>query len=122
MLDVVSEYASFWRYEINVEKSRIMVFGESPKSRMQSRLSRAWLINDSPIPECDKHHHLGILLSVLPTSIHRTNERCSAGRSSFFAFNAVGARFGCWHPLTSFCIYTSFIVLYSCELWYPTKS
>ena len=43
------------------------------------------------IPECDSQKHLGILHTVYSTSIHRTVERCSAGRSAFFALNAVGS-------------------------------
>ena len=125
MLDIVSSYALFWRCQINAEKSRIMVFGEAPQSRLKNRPSRAWFINNCIIPECDEHHHLGILRSVLPSSIYRTSERCSAGRSSFYALNAVGTRFGCLHPLTSFRLYSSFCLptmLYGCELWSPTKS
>ena len=125
MLDIVSSYALFWRYQINADKSCIMVFGESPQSRLKNRPSRAWSINNSIIPECDNHHHLGILRSVLPSSINRTTERCSAGRSSFYALNVVGSRFGCLHPLTSYRLYSSFclpIMLYGCELWSPTKS
>ena len=125
MLNIVSSYASFWRYKINADKSCIMVFGESPQSRLKNRLSRAWYINNSIIPECDEHHHLGILRSVLPSSIYRTTERCSAGRSSFYALNTVRLRFGCLHPLTSLRLYSSLclpIMLYGCELWSPTKS
>ena len=124
-MNIVSSYASFWRYKINADKSCIMVFGESPQSRLKNRLSRAWYINNSIIPECDEHHHLGILRSVLPSSIYRTTELCSAGRSSFYALNTVGTRFGCLHPLTSLCLYSSLclpIMLYGCELWSPTKS
>ena len=125
MLNIVSSYASFWRYKINADKSCIMVFRESPQSRLKNRLSRAWYINNSIIPECDEHHHLGILRSVLPSSIYRTTERCSAGRSSFYTLNTVGSRFGCLDPLTSLRLYSSLclpIMLYGCELWSPTKS
>ena len=45
MLDIVSSYALFWRYQINADKSRIMVFGEAPQSRLKNRPSRAWFIN-----------------------------------------------------------------------------
>ena len=43
----------------------------------------------------------------------------------FFALNAVGSRFGCLHPSTSFRLYSSFcipLLLYGCELWSPTNS
>ena len=53
------------------------------------------------------------------------NERCSAGRSSFFMMNAVGSRFGCLHLLTSLRLYSTTCVplmLYGSELWCPTRS
>ena len=68
----------------------------------------------------DHQHHLGILRSVLNLTIHRTNERCSAARSAFFALNAVGSRSGCLHPITTHTIYSTLcfpILLYSAELW-----
>ena len=33
LLDIVSRYATKWRYQVNALKSGIMVFGESPRSR-----------------------------------------------------------------------------------------
>ena len=37
MLDIVSRYASLWRYELNAQKSAILVFGESAVSCRQTR-------------------------------------------------------------------------------------
>ena len=79
----------------------------------------------SPIPECNSQHHLGILRTVSPSSVLRTTEHCSSGRSAFFAFSAVRSRFGYLHPSTSFRLYSSFcipILLYECKLWSPTNS
>ncbi len=56
------------------------------------------VICDFIINEEDEAHHLGILKSVFPSTMPRTNERASRGRSAFFVLNAVGARFG--HPET----------------------
>ena len=125
MLDITSNYARLWRYQFNASKSAILVFGESPVSRRRNRPSRKWLLDGDEIPECDTHSHLGILRSVLPSSVHRTTERCSSARSAFFALNAVGSRFGCLHPCTSIKLYSSLcipILLYGCELWSLTKS
>ena len=125
MLDITSNYALLWRYQFNASKSAILVFGESPISRKRNRPSRKWLLGGDEIPECDTHSHLGILRTVLPSSVHRTIARCSSARSAFFALNAVGSRFGCLHPCTSFKLYSSLcipILLYGCELWSLTKS
>ena len=125
MLDIVSSYASLWRYQLNAKKSAILVFGESPVSRQRNRSLRRWSIGSDIIQEHDMQKHLGILHTVFPSSVHRTVERCSAGRSAFFALNAVGSRFGCLHPSTSFRLYSSYcipILLYGCELWCLTGS
>ena len=77
-------------------------------------------MHNSIIPECDVQRHLGVVRSVHPSSVLRTVEHCSAGRSTFFALNTVGSRFGCLHPTTSYRLYSSLcipILLYGCELW-----
>ena len=121
MLDIVSSYALMWHYELNAQKSAILVLGESSVSRQRNRSRREWTVGGDVIPECDSQKHLGILHTVYSTSIHRTVERCSAGRSAFFALNAVGSRFGCLHPTTSLKIYIP-IMLYGCEIWSLTRS
>ena len=125
MLDIVSSYALMWRYGLNAQKSSILVFGESHTSRRFNRTTRKWLVDGATIPECDTQKHLGILRTVHTTSLHRTVERCTAGRSAFYALNSVGSRFECLHPLTSLKLYTSFcipILLYGCELWSLTAT
>ena len=75
--------------------------------------------------EADEVHHLGILRTVSLSTISRTTERCTAGRSGFFALNNVGSRFGCLHPVTSYRLYSTLcfpIVLYGSELWSVTNT
>ena len=83
------------------------------------------MVDGNIIPERDSQKHLGVLRTVHSTSVHRTVERCAAGRSAFFALNSVGSRFGCLHPLTSLKLYISYyipILLYGCELWSLTAT
>ena len=40
MLNIVHSYAKKWRYSINADKSAVMVFGESAKSRTSGREHR----------------------------------------------------------------------------------
>ena len=105
MLDLVAIYADKWQYQLNADKSSVMVLGESAKTRLSARTSRKWYIGQEEISETDEQHHLGILRSVLTSTIHRTSERCSAAGISFFALNSIGSRFGCLHPLTSYRLY-----------------
>ena len=125
MLDIVSSYACKWRYRFNTQKSAIMVFGEAPRSRAVTRDSRQWTLNGTVIQESNEYHHLGVLRSVNPSSLSRTAERCTSGRIAFFALNAVGSRFGCLHPVTSYRLYQALclpITLYGSELWSISKT
>ena len=102
-----------------------MVLGESAKTRLSARLSRKWYIGQEEISETDEQHHLGILRTVFTSTIHRTSERCTAARSSFFALNSIGSRFGCLHPLTSYRLYQTLcipILLYGAEIWTLSKA
>ena len=82
MLDIVSQYASQWRYQLNSSKSVILLLGESPRSRALARSNRQWLLAGKQLQEVDEHHHLGILRSVHHSTLARTSERCAAGRSA----------------------------------------
>ena len=64
MLDIVATYADKWQYQLNADKSSVMVLGESAKTRLSGRLSRKWYIGREEISETDEQHHLGIGRSV----------------------------------------------------------
>ena len=124
MLDTITQYASQWQYSLNPGKSVVMVVGESARTRTQARESRRpvatwWL------PGTRSGRTIGILRTVHPSTIHRTMERCTSGRSTFFALNSVGSCFGSLHPVTSYRLYNSLsipILLYGAELWTLTKT
>ena len=125
MLNIVTHYATTWRYKLNASKSSILVIRESNRSRTQNRQTRSWHVCGDPLPEKDTQHHLGILRSVSPSTAQRTSERCSAGRSAFFGLNAIGSRFGCLHPVTILHLYKVYclpVLLYGCELWSVTQT
>ena len=61
MLNIVHSYAGKWRYNLNANKSFIMVFGESPRSRTQARSLWEWHLGNEKVQEADGVHHLGIL-------------------------------------------------------------
>ena len=108
MLNIVTHYATTWRYKLNASKSSILVIGESNRSRTQNRQTRSWHVCGDPLPEKDTQHHLGILRSVSPSTAQLTSERCSAGRSAFFGLNAIRSRFGCLHPVTILRLYKTY--------------
>ena len=125
MLNIVSSCALVWHYEFNAQKSSVLVIGESPLSRRLARPKKCWYIQGSLIQEKNEQKHLGILHSVSFSTVTRTVEHCSSGKTAFFSLNAIGSRFGCLHPLTSYLLYCSLcilIMLYGCELWSLTKT
>ena len=125
MLDIVHDYAQKWRYNLNADKSVVMVLGESSCSRRMARSVRKWTLGDEVLKEVDEQHHLGILRTVFNSTIRCTNERATAGRSTFYALNSVGSRFGRLHPLTSLRLYQALclpLLLYGSELWTLTKT
>ena len=101
-----------------------MVLGKTAKMRLSAHSSRKWYIGREESSETDEQHHLGILRTVFTSTIHRTSERCTAARSSFFALNSIGSMFGCLHPLTSYRLYQTLcipILLYGAEIWTLSK-
>jgi hypothetical protein len=92
MMDIVATYyANKWQYQLNANKSSVMVLGESIKMRLGARSVRKWYIGQDEISETDEQHHLG---TVISSTIYRTKERGTSARSSFFALNS---KFGCLH-------------------------
>ena len=100
-----------------------MVFGESRTTHARS--SRKWYLGNEEVEEADEVHHLGILRMFSLSTISRTTEQSTIGRSAFFALNSVGSRFGCLHPVTSHRLYSTLclpIMLYGSELWSLTNT
>ena len=85
----------------------------------RARSLQEWHLGSQKVQKADEIHHLGILRSVSFSTMSRTTERSIAGRSAFFALNAVGSRFGWLQPITSYKLYSTLsipIMLYGSEL------
>lgn len=73
MLNIVGRYAFKWGYTFNYSKSKILVFGESSRSRRVAREQRTWYLNGTPLSEADSIKHLGIVLSVSSSALEHIN-------------------------------------------------
>ena len=51
MIDIVATFADKWQYQLNADKSSVMVPGESAKTRLSARSSRKWYIGQEEISE-----------------------------------------------------------------------
>ena len=69
MLNIVAIYNYKWQYQLNADKSSVMVLA---KTRLSAHSSRKWYIGQEEISETDEQHHLGILCTVFTSIIHRT--------------------------------------------------
>ena len=119
MIDIVAQYATKWRYCLNPHKSKVLVFG----SRIPP--STTWTIKGEKLDVVKEYLHLGILRSTSPSTLNRTSRQINLGRSSFFALNRAGTRFGCLHPITALRLYTSIALprmLYGAEIWCLTNT
>ena len=101
MLDIVSQYTTKWRYRINPLKSKVFLFGSNHLP------ITTWTIKVQKVEVVKEHLHLGILRSTAPSTSSRMSRHINLCRSSFFALNRVGTRFGCLHPITALRLYTS---------------
>jgi len=89
-LDNGHAYSNNWRYRLKASKSKIMIFGEWPTPGDSGGVYSPW------------YHQI-----LQRTATARTSCQISTARSSFFALNRAGSRFGCIHPVTSMCLYSN---------------
>ena len=120
MIDIVAQYAKKWRYRLNPQKSKVLVFGSKAPPP-----STSWSINSEKLETVKEYLHLGILRSTTPSTLNRTLRHINLGWSSYFALNRAGTRFGCLHPITALWLYTSIALprmLYGAEIWCLTNT
>jgi len=67
MIDIVSKYATKWRYRLSPQKSKIPVFGTNLPHNF------TWSINSHKLEVVKEHFHLGILRSTLPSTANGTS-------------------------------------------------
>ena len=63
-LAIVHNYAQKWRYNLNADKSVVMVLGETSCTRKSASSARKWTLSDEVLKEVDEQHHLPILRTV----------------------------------------------------------
>ena len=105
---------------LNPQKSKVLVFGSKAPPP-----STSWSINGEKLEAVKEYLHLGILRSTTPSTLNRSLRHINSGRSSFFALNRAGTRFGCLHPITALRLYTSIALprmLYGAEIWCHTNT
>ena len=114
-LDLLSEYCNLWSLEVNVSKTKIMVF----RKRGRVRPNENWQYNGHQVEVVDTFNYLGTIFSY--TGSFRTNIDHLSGKG-LKALNILLVKC-CKVPLTPktlcqlFDSFVSSILHYSCEIW-----
>ena len=65
MIDIVAQYAKKWRYRLNPQQSKVLVFDSIAPPPFTS-----WSINGEKLEAVKEYLHLGILRSTSPSTLN----------------------------------------------------
>lgn len=120
MIDRCYQFSTKWRYLIHPIKSKILVYGESGRRRVEHSGTRVWKIGENIVKEVENQTHCGILFTTQST-VMRTKLACRKGRGIMSAIcNQAKLGQGNLNPLTALRLYKTITLssaLYGCELW-----
>ena len=115
MLNIVSDFASRYKFEINRSKSWVLSF-----SCKSSSVPLSVMYNDQLLDHVQSSTHLGMILSSNMKTEPKITKRCQKGKNSFHAMIGYGVHPSGLNPLTSSSLYKKVIlptILYGSELW-----
>ncbi|MES9884793.1 MAG: reverse transcriptase family protein, partial [Sedimenticola sp.] len=117
MLDIVYSYSCNWRYEVNPNKSNIIIFSRNKKTTNQKLPLN---FGNTNIPQVTYVSHLGIRQEGSRSTLNRTRDMCRKARNSFFGLSSVGVHQNGLNPRVSIKLYKSVVMstlTYGCEVW-----
>ena len=120
MINICYNYTRKWRYKVNVQKTKVMVFGETTVTHRKLKIQRSWLIGNSQIEEVDSYKHVGVILNASFNNKDIVANACQKARGSFLSIVGLGGRGGGLNPLSSVKLYKRMVLpsaLYGSELW-----
>ncbi|MEW8545051.1 MAG: reverse transcriptase family protein, partial [Candidatus Thiodiazotropha sp.] len=121
LMNIVFRYYCKFRLDMNVDKSCVIVFGQTRKLANKTIDIK---FGTKRIPQKHSVIHLGILQDATRSTIDRTRDICTKARNAFYAMADIGV-----HPYglnveTSINMYRKVvipIVTYGCEIWNNLK-
>ena len=125
MINICYNYSLRWRYKVNIQKTKVMVFGETVPSHRKLKANRIWWIGASHIEEVDSYKHVGVILSAVSNNKELVANACQKARGSFLSIVGMGGRASGLNPLTSVKLYKQIVLptaLYGSELWTDLSS
>ena len=85
LIDICNEYATTWRFNFGVKKSKCMIIGPNVFS-----ISPSWRLGSAPLSNADQLEILGAIYSSDCKSTLHTNKRIKSARESLFGLSPVG--------------------------------
>ena len=112
-LDVLHDFCSSWKLEVNEQKSKVIVFNSNGKTHLNS-----FKINESIIETVKSYCYLGITLKYTGNINISTKSLMEKGRKAWFKIKkTIGLNNACNLLEKLFDTLVSPIILYGCEVW-----
>ena len=115
MLNTLSNYCIDWGLEVNVEKTKIVVFRNAGRASNEE----TWSFDGKLIQVVDQFTYLGILLNFNGKFFTTQKQLASQGRKAMFALKSSVSNLSLNHCslLSLFDTYVCSILSYGCEVW-----
>ena len=119
-LDKLHSYCLRWNLQINVKKSKAMVFNKTGKIPKNVSFN----VGDSALPLVNRFKYLGTILSSSGSQIPAAKSLCDKTSKAYFALRTVLQKFNYEPPLSLKIFDTALkpILMYNCEIWAQLSS
>jgi hypothetical protein len=120
LLLICEDYSRNWRYKYNPIKSKILVFGEGPRTKHRLHGERTFLLYGKEVEQVSESVHVGITLNAHGNNTTRTANAVSKMRRSFMSIKCSGTNSTGMSCLTAIKLYRTVVLprcLYGAELW-----
>ena len=124
VIDIVYNHSIKWRYDLNADKSAILVYGEDINEGLVNSNNRNFMLGPKRIKQ-KEYDHVGIKACIVPYDDCIIEGRLEKARRAFNASMGLGIRKNGLTVATCNIIFWMVIIpilIYGCELWVLSAS
>ena len=125
VIDLVYKHSTKWRYDLNADKSAVLVYGEDKNEGIVNSINRNFMLGNKRIKERKDYDHVGVKACILPYDDCIIEGRLKKARRAFNASMGLGIRKNGLTVATCNIIFWMVIIpilTYGCELWVLSAS
>jgi hypothetical protein len=118
LIKICEVYSNTWRYKYNPVKSKVIVFGETQRSKQKAQHERKFTLYDKAIEEVIECSHVGVILNAYQNNSKQISNCVSNVRGGLMAI--LGSGVDGMSCLSAIKLYKSIVLprgLYGAELW-----